>query len=361
MLIGVMPKAPQGQMQVVPLGYQCRVLLSRSFLPQTGQEPTLVKVLETLRVFREEWRRNQRPLVALIHRPSSDQIDTSDTFDFGRSTGLRPDVLLEIAKYLWLDDAIDAFSMSILPLLRDGYSEVHLNSPSNEYLKLIVEHLDPRQIVSVRFNGNLPPWERDFSPFRLFDRLISLTVVHGKWLCASDYLLTRFPRIRVLSLCYGAEFNFGRLLSLRSLSSGPITCLHIRCTDYISVHSSSTTQLHQHMPNPKITSFNFDSAHYEWPGENDYPPHHSSEVFTSVMEFIHSLVNVRHVRFITNRFHTETFFDIRAWQTLMRECVHLERVTIQRMDYAKFTGQVKKIEEELRQLRPGMIFRITSA
>ena len=360
MLIGVMPKAPQGQMQVVPIGYQCRVLLSRFFLLQTGQEPTLVKVLATLRAFREEWRRNQRHSVAVIHRPSSDQIDTAHTFDFGRSTGLCPDVLVEIAKYLWLDDAIDAFSMNILPLLRDGYSEVHLSSPSNEYLKMIVEHLDPRQIISVRFNGNLPPWERDFSPFRMFDRLTFLTVVHGKWLCASDYLLTRFPHIRVLSLCYEAEFNFGRLLCLRSLLSGSITSLHIRCADYISVHFSSSTQLYQHMPNPKITSFTFDSAHYGWPGENDYPPHHSSKVFTSVMEFIHSLVNVRQVRFITNRFRIETLLEIAQWVKLSRECAHLERVTIQVMGHVEFTEQVKKIEEELRQLRPGVIFRIKS-
>lgn len=78
------------------------------------------------------------------------------------------------------------------------------------------------------------------------------------------------------------------------------------------------------------------------------------------MEFLHSLVNVRHVRFITNRFRIETLLEIGQWVKLIGKCLHLERVTIQVMDHVEFMARGKKIEEELRQLRPGVIFRIKS-
>ena len=360
MLIGVVPEVPKGKRRILSFADQCRVLLSGRMLPPTGQRSTPVKVLETLRAFREEWRRNQMPLVAAIDQDRMGEIDISHTFDFGRLTRLCPDVVVEISKYLWLDQTIGAFSMSILPLLRQTHTKVHLNNPSKRFLKMIVEHLDPRQIISVRVDGELRRWKRDFSPFQVPDRLISLALVNLEWLHARDNLLDRFQNVRVLSLWFNGEFDFDELRRLRSLSSMSITRLHIRCVDHICAQFSSSTDPDQQPPNSKITSFIFDSVDYRLPDENCHHRLHLSELFTAPIGFIQSLVNVRNVRFITNRFRIETLLQVDHWQQLMRKCVHLERLIIHVRDHAEFTERVQDIEKELRQIRPGMIFRIKS-
>ena len=361
MLIGVMPEIPQGRMPISSFQYQYRVLLSCQRLPQTGQTSTAVKVLETLRAFREECHRNQRPLVAVVDQRRMDEIDTSDTFDFGRLTGLCPDILVEITQFLWLDETINAFSISILPLLHQTHTKVHLVNPSNRFLERIVEHLDPRQIVSVRVDDKLRTWERDFSPSRVFNRLISSILINVGRVYATDNILDGFPNIRVLSVWFNGELNFDDLRHLRSLISSSINRLHIRCVDYICRQSSRSTRFYLQPPNTEITSFIFDSSHYQWSAENVYPLHHSPEDFTSIMEFIQSLVNIRHVRFITNRFRIEALLQVNHWRQLIRKCLHLRRMTIPVMNHAEFAERAKNIEEELRQLRPGVIFRVVTA
>ena len=47
------------------------------------------------------------------------------------------------------------------------------------------------------------------------------------------------------------------------------------------------------------------------------------------------------------------------WQHLISECVHLKRVIVRLMDHGDSEQEpITNLEEELRQLRPGMIFRM---
>ena len=80
----------------------------------------------------------------------------------------------------------------------------------------------------------------------------------------------------------------------------------------------------------------------------------------SSMHFIESLTNVQRVRLIVNRHQIETFLLVNQWKRLIVECPRLDRVIIQLVGTGKFTREVLSIEQELRQLRPGMIFRIKS-
>ena len=347
-------------MRVASPEYRCQLLLSSYFLQQTGQRSTPVKVLEILRAFREEFHRHQTPLVAVINQHRTGKIDTSYMFDVCQSTGLCPDVVIEIARYLSLHDIVNAFSMSILPLLRQAHIKVHLVNPPKLFLETIRTHLDPSQITSLRFDADLLTWARNFSLFQVFDRLISLAVVNGSELCLTGYLLDQLPNVQSLSLWFDGGFNFDGLRSVRSLPSSSITRLHIRCEDYIWIHSPRNCRRmrYQHPPNPKITSFIFDSPQYRLPDGNGYRRRNSPEVFILPMEFLQSLINVQHVRYRTNRFRIETLLEIEHWKKLLDKCTHLERVTIQVMDPLEFTEQVRGIEEELREFRPGMIFRI---
>ena len=127
MLIGVMRLAPREETGFSSFEYRYQVLQLCDRLPETGQRSTVENVLETLIAFRKEWHRHQSFLVP---------------FDVCQSTGLCSDVVVEICEYLLLDESINAFTTSILPLLRDGYSKVHLNNPSKRFVEMIPRHLD---------------------------------------------------------------------------------------------------------------------------------------------------------------------------------------------------------------------------
>ena len=80
----------------------------------------------------------------------------------------------------------------------------------------------------------------------------------------------------------------------------------------------------------------------------------------SVTKFIASLVNVQRVRFITDRYRLWTFLRIDRWGELIRRCARLARIVIQLLGDGDLRQQAKDIEQVLRQLRPGLIFRIKS-
>ena len=179
-----MEHAAGDQGDFFPFGHQCQVLQRCDLLPQSGQRSSLALVLKALMTFKERWHLSRQFLLP---------------FDIGQSTGLCPDVLVEIAKYLSLNDAIHAFSISILSVLRQAHSKIHLNDPSRQFLEIIPDQLDSRQVASVRMSGDLQRSERDLSAFQIFDQLSNLTVVSERGTHTLSQLLRYLPSIRRLS------------------------------------------------------------------------------------------------------------------------------------------------------------------
>jgi hypothetical protein len=185
MLIGVMQLVPREEAGFSSLEYRYQVVQFCDRLPGTGQRSALENVLETLRTSRQEWHRHQSYLVP---------------FNVCQSTGLCPDVVVEITKYLSLDETINAFSMSILPLLRDGYSKVHLNNPTKRFVEMIPEYLDPRQVTSLRIADDPRRLRSDLNAFHTFNQLTSLTILSERASHRIEQCLNCLPKIRRLSL-----------------------------------------------------------------------------------------------------------------------------------------------------------------
>jgi hypothetical protein len=73
--------------------------------------------------------------------------------------------VIEISKYLPLDDVINASSPSVFPLLRGAHTKVHLANSSHPFLQMVREHLDSRQVTSLRLADDLVTLRHDFSSF----------------------------------------------------------------------------------------------------------------------------------------------------------------------------------------------------
>ena len=214
MLIGVMEQTAGDQRDFSPFEHRCQILQRCDLLPQTGERSSVEHVLKTLVTFKERWRlSHQFPL----------------PFDVGQSTGLCPDVLVEISKYLSLNDAINAFSLSILSLLRQTHSKVQLINPSRQFLEMIPEHLDSRQVASIRITGDVQRPERDLAALQIFDQLNNVTVVGKRGTKMISQLLRYLPSVRRLSFLLNDDFNSNLFRDLQDPSFHSITHLQIRC------------------------------------------------------------------------------------------------------------------------------------
>ena len=326
--------------------YRYQVLQLCGQVPWTSQRSTLENVLETLIAFRKEWYHHQPFPIP---------------FDVCQSTGLCPDVVLKICEYLLLNESINAFTPSILPLLRDGHSKVHLKHPSKRFVEMLSQNLDPRQVTSLRIADDPRRLRSDLSAFRIFDQLISLTILSDPTACALFGRQNHLPKDYLDDLLLERNLYSYSLSILRQLSSYPITHLHIRCTDDCYDYFWPEDLQRRLVKNSTITSFTFDAECYPLAKSSHHCFVDSTNYIDSALSFVELLVNVRRVRLIVNRYCLEEILEARRWRRLMGECIHLNRVIVQLKDYGDLKQEATSIERELRQFRPGMIFRIKTS
>lgn len=273
-------------------------------------------------------------------------------------TGLCPDVQIEISRYLTLDDTINTFPISILPFLRQAHAKVHLVDAPNPFLQIIPEHLDRNQISSVRLHGIHAELREDFSAFHGFDQLVSLTLLNPQRLSDLPTMLRSLPTVRAISLWFENEFQFSFLQDVYNSPFTGVTRLQVHCAGAIGDQCVLNDTSWHYRANMTIKSFIFDSGHYPL-RSNGYCSVNPRPCFLrSVGKFIRCLVNVRRVRFITDRYQIETFLQIEQWQKIISRGTHLDRIVIQLLSDGDFRQQAESIEQELRRIRPGLIFRI---
>ena len=272
-----------------------------------------------------------------------------------------PDVQVEISRYLTLEETINTFSISILPLLRQAHTKVHLVDASNRFLQIISQHLHQNQISSVRLPANLVKSRYDFSSFQGFDQLVGLTLLNPPGLYAITRFLLWVPTVRTVSLLFDDESKFQYFRGHFYSAVINVARLHIRCrgsnySPFISEEVSCP-----YMKNTTTKSFIFDSGHHRLRSNGYCLVNPQTCFLQSITKFIASLINVRRVRFITNRLGLQVFLQIDRWQELISQCAHLDRIVIQLLDDGDFQRQAEDIEQVLRQFRPELTFRIQSA
>ena len=346
-MIGIIRCAPREETESSPFKYQFQVLQRCDLLVQTGKSSTLVNVLETLKVFRAEWHRNQQFLV-----PS----------DVSRSNFLCPDVLLEIVKYLSWPDAVNAFSIAILSLLRDTHTKGHLNDPSYRFLEMIQQHFDRSPIVSLRVTDDFRVPGNNFSLFRTLDQLASLTVVSKRQTYVPTRLLDYLPNVRFVSLSFDEALDWYYFREvIQHIRSDSTTRLELRCPGVRCVHSFDEDWMKYYIQNRTITSFVFDLGHHPVCSRTHSQQNDKCRFLESAVKFMQSMINVRRVRFITVRNQSETLLKVQLWQQVMSKCIHLDRVIIKMLDDRDYTQETANIERELRQTRKGSSFQIKTA
>jgi hypothetical protein len=254
---------------------------------------------------------------------------------------------------------METFSISIVALLRQTNTKIHLVDPSFRLLQIIPGYLDRRQISSVRLSGTFAPTRHDSPPFGPFDQLISLTLFNCQWQHEIGQFTEYFPHLQAVCLWSDHAFNFDQLSRIVSMSFRRITRLKIRCEGVRCDHYMGQPSEDPNRLNTTVKTFIFDSGHSPLSSKRRCPFYRSCGL-RSIAAFTQSLVNVRRVRLVTSRHQIDEFLGIAAWRQLIAKCVHLDQVTIQLLDEGHFMQKTVKIQRELRRIRPELTFRIKS-
>ena len=170
-----------------------------------------------------------------------------------------------------------------------------------------------------------------------------------------------FPqRPHSLSLLFSDALHLDLFHELKVLCSIPITRLEIRCPKMRSPPCSSSSPTNSYAKNTTITSFTFDSRFFALKSLACTSFSHPRfwHFLNFVVEFSPSLFNVRWVRIVAGDDEIHSLLKKKELKAMIRECVHLRRVIIHLLGERLYLEETKNLEEEMCQLRPGLIFRI---
>ncbi|CAF1127430.1 unnamed protein product [Rotaria sordida] len=196
MLIGVMRRSSEEKDSFLASSYEFKILLKDDILMQTHRKLNLETLSDILFTFKEEFDENEQYL----------------SFNFVKKTSLCWDIILEITKYLSLNDAVTIFSIDILHLLRKYKVRLPIVEPSDRFMKTMIKNIDNEQIVSLHLKENQLRSTIELASASIFTNIISVTLINLQHVNQINEFQTCFPNLICLSLCYNNEIDFHRLL-----------------------------------------------------------------------------------------------------------------------------------------------------
>ncbi|CAF4409859.1 unnamed protein product [Rotaria sp. Silwood2] len=308
--------------------YQIKLLLKGDTLIRTQEKSNRENILNELAIFKEKCDENERIL----------------SFEFITKIGLSSDIILEIAKYLTLNDAINVFSTNILLLLRQYEAKVEIYQPANEFINMILRKLKPKQIVSLRLNTIWYWTQPELESLVISTNVISLTLLNFQEINSINKCETYFPNLIRLSLWYDNEVSVGFLNRIfeylrRSIKRFEVHCPALTCSHYFSNQYNMTFS-----KNIGIEHFLLDISHFPLSSMNDCLQQNESCFLMTTIDFIQDMSNIRDVRLITNKYNINKLLDLNEWRRLVDNCFLLKKITL------KILGNILQDEELVKKI-----------
>jgi hypothetical protein len=281
-----------------------------------------------------------------------------------KKTGFSPKVILEICSYLSLNDAINAFSTNILPLLCEAKAKVHISESSGDFIKKVVRKLEPEQIVSMYLNNDESLLQTVFTFSSMFKKVISLTLLNLRLLEKVSEYEIHFPKLIRLSLWYDNEIGFNVLHSMFGCLQKSIERFEIHCPGALCTHYETQDFVMYNIKAYNVRYFLLDIGQCCLTSTNECFQQHKSCFLMATIDLVRYMPNIRYFRLITNVNNVENWLDIDNWQRLIRFCFLLKTVTLQIIGGTSKDEQLyQKVWEiiyQLRDLGRSIKFRVVS-
>ncbi|CAF1429463.1 unnamed protein product [Adineta steineri] len=263
MLIGVMRSCGEEEDGLFINEYQSKTLLQNATI-------TLGELKYKLVIFKKECDTNEQ----------------TQPRDMHKKPRVHWDVVLEIAKYLSLNDAINIFSPNVLPLLRRFQANVQLVEPSDSFIKMVLQRLNPSQAVSVRFNAEDRLQNTEFNLLNRFDQVTSVSLVNYHSIHEFIFHKILFPNITSLSLWYDNEIAFDAIRNMIIRLPTQIKRFQLHSSAVFCAHHSPNQTNSSSEINRTLEYLLIDMTHFPFTTQNDCQQKYASCLLMTIIDLI---------------------------------------------------------------------------
>ncbi|CAF5172640.1 unnamed protein product, partial [Rotaria magnacalcarata] len=183
-LIGIKRIAQAQQGDSLVFENQSELLLEGDVLVRNQVTSNRENVLDELTFFKKQCDENEQSL----------------SYYLNIQTRLGRNAILHIVKYITLNDAVNAFTINILLLLRERETAVEICDPDNLFINTILSKLEAKQVVSLRLTANWYCTQQDLSRLNSFSGIRTMSLLNFPDIKLLHMYQDYFPHIKNLCL-----------------------------------------------------------------------------------------------------------------------------------------------------------------
>jgi hypothetical protein len=263
------------------------------------------------------------------------------------------EIVLEIAEYLSLNDAVMAFSIAILPLLWKHSRKLPVVEPSEKFMRTVIQKIKPERIISLQIEADHFGPTMELASRDTFKNIKSLTLKNLPKKIGDYEIKKYFPNPTHFSLHYEEEMAFHSVSDIVDLMPDSIKQFEIHCGSILCSHNRldllfnrivhSTMNVHTFVLNVDHT---FSSL------INQCVQNYNYCLLRTITDFIRIMsLNIEHVSVIINKGNVKTFLDKDEWMELVKICKKLKKITLK---VIKNTSQSKELQEKIQEIENGL-------
>ncbi|CAM4767684.1 unnamed protein product [Rotaria magnacalcarata] len=237
-------------------------------------------------------------------------------------------IILEIVKNLTLNDAINAFSNNILPLLSQQETKVEICDPSSLFINTMLQKLTPEQVVSLRLTTSWYRTQEELSRLTRFTNVISLSLLNFQDIRSIEIYRTNFPRLTSLCFWYDNELNFTVFRELLQYLWYSIKRFEVHCPGNFCSHADQDQCNNLLFANYNIEYFLFDLSTFPLPPTSDCTKQLPSCFLMTAIDLIKYMLNLRYFQLITNIDSISKLLDLNEWVRMTSYCSRLTKITL---------------------------------
>ncbi|CAF4694151.1 unnamed protein product, partial [Rotaria socialis] len=311
-LLGIKRIAQARQGDSFVFGYQSELLLEGDVLVRNQVISNRKNVLEELIFFKNE----------------CDENEQSFSYYLNIQTRLGRNAIHRIVKYITLNDAINAFTINILPLLRERETPVEICDPDNLFINTILPKLKAKQVISLRLTTNWFCTEQDLSRLNSFSDIFTLTLLNFPDIKLINIYQNYFPQIKNLCLWYDSEVNFTLFHDLFGYLNYSIKRFEVHCPGYVCSHSNPDQCKIAFCGAYEIKYFLFDLSNFPLSPTSDCTNQWPSCFLITIVDLIKYMPSLQYFQLITNMDSISKLLDLKEWIRMTSYCPCLAKITL---------------------------------
>ncbi|CAF1271959.1 unnamed protein product [Rotaria magnacalcarata] len=327
-------------------GYQSELLLEGDVLVRNQVISNRKNVLEELIFFKNE----------------CDENEQSFSYYLNIQTRLGRNAIHHIVKYITLNDAINAFTINILPLLRERETPVEICDPDSLFINTILPKLKAKQVISLRLTTNWFCTEQDLSRLNSFSNIFTLSLFNFPDIKLINIYQNYFPQIKNLCLWYDSEVNFTLLHDLFGYLNYSIKRFEVHCPGYVCPHFNPDQCKVAFCGAYGIEYFLFDVSNFPLSPTSDCTNQWPSCFLITIIDLIKYMPSLQYFQLITNMDSISKLLDLKEWIRMTSYCRHLAKIALRVLGCAEADEEMSQkrieIQNELRTLPQKAQFQV---